>query len=295
MTMRARLPIWLLGAAALLGACGTDRRGAGSSGGDDADNDDDAPAIDAAPGAGDAAAVGTAGCGATGAATGLRDVTTTVAGVERHYLLFVPDGYVASTPTRLIFVFHGLGGDGALIRSYFGFEDEADGQALFVYPDGLLVEGGTGWSASDLPFFDAILGEVSAAYCIDPARVFATGHSYGGYMSNLVGCQRGDVVRGIAPVSGGLLTNACDDPVAAWIAHGDADTTVSQAQGIAARDRWIGLNDCATASTPTEPAPCVAYDGCADGYPVTWCSFAGGHYPLPSYTGQAIWDFFADL
>lgn len=278
MTTRA----WLLATAALLAGCG--------------ETADDPPAAhDAAVGAIDATTAGTSGCEQAGVATGLQDVTTTVGGVSRHYLVFVPSSYDASTPTRLIFVFHGLGGDGALIRNYFGFEAEADGQALFVYPDGLQVQGGTGWAASDLPFVDTMVAELSDAYCVDLARVFATGHSYGGYMSNLVACQRGDLVRAIAPVSGGLLTNACTEPVAAWIAHGDADATVDDSQGIAARDRWVTLNGCATTTSATDPAPCVTYDGCTEGYPVTWCSFEGGHYPLPDFTQQAIWDFFEAL
>jgi poly(3-hydroxybutyrate) depolymerase len=198
----------------------------------------------------------------------------------------------------LIFVFHGLGGDGDQIRSYFGFEAQAGGQALFVYPDGLVVpaEGETGWDESDLPFFDAMMSEISASHCVDAKRIFAAGHSFGAYMSNLVGCERGDVVRAIAPVSGGLVAaGACKGPVAAWLAHGDMDPIVAQSEGIAARDHWIGANGCASTSKPTTPSPCVAYDGCSANHPVTWCSFPGGHFPLPAFTQQAIWDFFKVL
>jgi hypothetical protein len=45
---------------------------------------------------------------------------------------------------------------------------------------------------------------------------------------------------------------------------------------------------------PTDPSPCVAYQGCDDGYPVTWCEFAGGHSP-PSFASAAIWDFFSQF
>jgi polyhydroxybutyrate depolymerase len=236
--------------------------------------------------------IGTSGCGTSGVATGLVARTTTVQAASRHYRVFVPDTYDANQPTRLVFVFHGLGGDGWVIRSYFGFEAEAAGGALFVYPDGLAVDGGTAWAPSDLAFFDVMLAELSQAYCIDTTRVFAAGHSYGAYMTNLVGCERGDRVRAIAPVSGGIVPGACKGPVAAWIAHGNADTTVSESEGIAARDHWRALAGCAATASATEPSPCVAYDGCGE-HPVTWCSFAGGHYPLPDFTKQAIWDFFA--
>jgi poly(3-hydroxybutyrate) depolymerase len=237
---------------------------------------------------------GSARCGQPAGATGLVTKMIDVGGVSRRYRVFVPTTYDPAVATRLVFVFHGLGGDGNLIRSYFGFEANAAGQALFVYPDGLPIAGGqTGWAASDLPFFDAMVTELSATYCVDAQRIFATGHSFGGYMSNLVGCSRGAVVRAIAPVSGGLLGGTCDRPVAAWLAHGTNDTTVNVSQGSAARDRWRTANGCAAGSQPVEPSPCVTYDGCGAGYPVVWCAFAGGHFPLPAFIKPAIWSFFA--
>jgi poly(3-hydroxybutyrate) depolymerase len=194
----------------------------------------------------------------------------------------------------VVFLFHGLGGDGAQIRSYLGLEAEAAGQALMVYPDGRVIPsaGRTAWEVADLAFFDAMVSEVSAAYCVDPSRIFAAGHSYGAYMTNVVGCQRGDVVRAIAAVSGGALGGTCRRPLPVWLAHGDADQVVPQSEGIAARDQWRATNGCSSNSVPTTPAPCVSYVGCAADAPVTWCSFSGNHYPLPAYTRPAIWDFF---
>jgi len=248
---------------------------------------------------------GTAGCGLAGAKTGLQDKTTTVGGEKRRYQTVAPAGYDASKPTRLVFVFHGLGGTGDEIRAYFGFEAEAGasgasggmgGQAIFVYPDGVeRFQGSTAWSQVDLAFFDTTLTETSAAYCVDTKRVFAAGHSFGAYMSNLVGCERGDVVRAIAPVSGGIVAGACKGPVATWLAHGDNDSIVAQSEGLGARDHWLSANGCAATSKPTTPSPCVAYDGCSANHPVTWCSFAGGHYPLPKFIKQGIWDFFAAM
>ncbi|MCE9572942.1 MAG: Ricin and poly(3-hydroxybutyrate) depolymerase fusion [Deltaproteobacteria bacterium] len=290
----------LLVALALVVGCGgsspSSDTDAAAQDGDAAPGDGAVGAVDASPGAPDAGATQTAGCGMSGGAPGLQTKTLTVANVARTYRVFVPTGYDSSTPTRLVFVFHGLGGDGNQIRAYFGFEAQAGGQALFVYPDGLVVQGGqTGWAASDLAFFDAMVTEISAHYCVDPQRIFAAGHSFGGYMSNLVGCSRGTVVRAIAPVSGGLAGGACDHPVAAWIAHGDNDQTVNQSEGIAARDRWRMENGCATTSTATDPTPCVTYDGCSAGHPVTWCSFSGGHYPLPAFIKPGIWNFLAQF
>ncbi len=285
-------------------ACGGSGAAVASSGADAATNaepTDPLVGTDGGAPVGDASApappVASAGCGKAPGATGLAQATITVLGAARHYQLFVPSAYDASRPTRLVFVFHGLGGDGDQIRAYFGFETEANGQALFVYPDGLAqaAQGGrTGWAESDLAFFDALLAEISSRYCVDAKRVFAAGHSFGGYMSNLVGCERGDVVSAIAPVSGGLVAGgACKGAVAAWVAHGDRDATVPQSEGIAARNHWVTANGCASTTKATDPSPCVAYDGCTAGHPVTWCSFSGGHFPLPSFTQQAIWNFFS--
>jgi poly(3-hydroxybutyrate) depolymerase len=237
---------------------------------------------------------GTAGCGATGAATGVQSFDTNVGGMSRHYQVVVPESYDASRPTRLVFVFHGLGGNGNQIRAYLNLETIAAGNAIFVYPDGVVSAqtfGRTGWSNSDLALFDAMLAEISAEYCIDAERVFAMGHSFGAYMTDLVGCERGNIVRAVAQISGGTQGGTCQGPVPAWLSHGRSDTTVPVSQGEAARDHWRTVNGCANTTTPTEISDCVTYDGCTA--PLTWCSFDGGHRPpFPAYTNQAIWDFF---
>ena len=241
------------------------------------------------------AAPGTQGCGRPATAPGLQTKSTTVAGAPRTYQLVVPEGYDGNRPLPLVFVFHGLGGDAKQIRFYMNMEPNAAGQALFVYPEGApqASQGGlTAWSAEDVNFFDAMVADVSAALCVDKTRIFAAGHSFGAYMSNLIGCERGDVLRAIAPVSGGMVAGTCKGPVAVWIAHGDKDATVAQSESLSARDRWLKLNACKATSQKTAPGACVAYDDCSAGHPVTWCSFPGGHYPLPDYTEQAIWDFF---
>lgn len=240
---------------------------------------------------------GSAGCGRAGAATGRVSIETEVGGVARHYDLVVPEPYDARRSLPVVFVFHGLGGDGAQIRSYLGLESVAGADALHVYPDGLpaaAAGGRTGWAPEDLAFVDAMRAEIAASYCVDEARLFAIGHSYGAYMTNLVGCERGDVFRGIAPISGGSIGGTCRRAVPAWIAHGTADATVPMREGTAARDAWLAQNACDSTTTPVEPSPCVAY-ACPSEAPVVWCAFEGGHFPLPDFTRGAIWSFFRGL
>ena len=132
--------------------------------------------------------------------------------------------------------------------------------------------------------------------CIDESRIFSTGFSYGGMMSFAVGCARGDVFRAIAPMSGALYSGCenGDAPVAVWGAHGDNDDVVPLADGQAGLQEFLDRNGCGTATTPTEPSPCVTYEGCTAGVPVTWCEFSGGHSP-PSFSAEAIWAFFSQF
>lgn len=264
---------------------GTSEGGKGQGGGSDGGDPKPEPIVP------------TSGCGATKGPTGAQTMTAKVAGGDRAYQLVVPEGYDGKRPLSLTFVFHGLGGNAAQIRSYLNMESFAAGNSLFVYPEGVpqsAAGGRTAWDVSDLAFFDVMVADISKSYCVDSKRIFAAGHSYGGFMTNAVGCGRGEVVRAIAPVSGGLSPTACKTPVAAWIAHGDKDRTVPQTQGIAARDQWLKLNQCSTSTTPVPPDQCVSYDGCSAGHPVVWCSFSGAHFP-PSFTSQGIWDFFASM
>jgi polyhydroxybutyrate depolymerase len=248
---------------------------------------------------------GTPGCGMEVAA-GESTVEIQVDATARTYLLVVPDGYDPSTPMPLVFAWHGRSGTSEIARLYFQVEEAADGQAIFVYPQGLPIEsmgGQTGWdlapSGIDVAFFDAMLAEVSASVCIDVERVFTTGHSFGGYMSNALGCFRSSALRAMGAVAGGPPFGACEaDTIAAWITHGTEDLVVPFSQGEASRDALLDRNGCAATTTAVEPAPCEAYDGCAEGMPVVWCPHdetdLSGHM-WPRFAGAAIWAFFEGL
>jgi poly(3-hydroxybutyrate) depolymerase len=227
--------------------------------------------------------------------------TTTIDGQARSYLLVVPEGACAAGPLPLVFAWHGLGGSGALFRLYSGLEAAIKTQAIIVYPDALRLpafNNRTGWNLApdgpDLRFFDAMLAEVSGELCVDRARVFSTGHSFGGYMSHTLGCTRAAVVKAIAPVAGGLPPAGCEGNKAlpVWMAHAMNDPTVPFATGDAARAHWAAAAACAATTHPVTPDPCVAFDGCTA--PLHWCVHTGGH-AWPSFAAAAIWEFFRAL
>ncbi len=145
------------------------------------------------------------GCGLSGAISSANKlIHMEVDGKDRTYRLTVPQNYDSNNGYPLIFAFHFLGGNSMLSYMSYGFWGVAEDEAIIVYPDGVTGECGgiPQWEPTDLAFFDALYDAITSEYCVDEGRVFATGLSAGAYMTNLVGCERGDVLRAIVPVAG---------------------------------------------------------------------------------------------
>ena len=124
-------------------------------------------------------------------------VHLTSSGVDRTYSLFVPTSYDPAHAYPLVFAFHGDGGSGAGLRDYIGVEEQANGAAIFVYPDAT-DESGRHWTLDasldanpDMRFFLDMIDHVAATYNVDRSRVFATGHSSGGFFVNFLNCTLG--------------------------------------------------------------------------------------------------------
>jgi poly(3-hydroxybutyrate) depolymerase len=224
------------------------------------------------------------------------------------YILDVPSDYDTNQPYRLFFTWHWLGGSATDVVNggYYGLKAKSNGTAVFVSPDGLEGGGtggvsGKGWwntDGEDVRFLEVMLDHFFENLCIDQGRIFSTGFSFGGMMSNTVGCEKSDVFRAIAPMSGSMMggcrsTDAV--PVAFFGAHGDVDDFVSTQSGRDARDVFVARNHCQDQTQPagdSYPDYCVEYQGCDEGYPVFWCEFSGGH-GLWSGAADPLWNFFS--
>jgi polyhydroxybutyrate depolymerase len=185
-----------------------------------------------------------------------------------------------------------------------------------VYPDGLPVHllgrEAAGWQIfttagnRDLAFTATLLDRLEADYCIDEARVFATGFSNGAFFTHLLGCTMADRFAAIAPVSGGLITTPCAPArgVPVLIHHGRHDPLIEVQRGRNARDAWIEKDQCQQPSetpregmriTPKEHAinSCESYRHCRDGAEVEYCEDDGDHR-WPAEATERIWNFFRD-
>ncbi|MBN2038148.1 MAG: hypothetical protein JW768_15510 [Chitinispirillaceae bacterium] len=247
-----------------------------------------------------------AGCGKAGSPTGvMENNSVTIYDTVRTYLLSVPEAYNPNNGYPVIWIFHGTGGTGSQIRRYCHIEDAApENSALFVYPDGLPREGSSGsssWESSpgndrELLLFDSVMARLRNIYCIDEDRVFATGHSAGAFMSNFLGCFRGNAVTAIAPVAGGGFwwRQPCVGHVGVMVIHGTADESVSYESGMRALNFFLASNGCKKTVTPTNRPPCERYEDCYREMSVELCSHNGGH-EWPDWAAAAIWGFFMEF
>ncbi|HEX7669941.1 MAG TPA: prolyl oligopeptidase family serine peptidase, partial [Polyangiaceae bacterium] len=172
---------------------------------------------------------------------------------------------------------------------------------------------------SDVTFTDDMIKKVEGDLCVDTKHMFAAGFSYGGGMTKALGCQRPNVFRAVAAMSGAdFLSGGCDDtttsPIPFWGSHSITDGTNDYSSGITILNRFA-KNDGCTAQTPPQPPQaslthvCTKFEGCKPGYPVEWCAFnGGGHTPAPvdgsgdasgggdrTWTKGEIWKFFTQF
>jgi poly(3-hydroxybutyrate) depolymerase len=146
------------------------------------------------------------GC-AQAPAAGTSTRTITVGGAQRTYLLVVPGGIAAGASLPVIMGLHGGSGTASQAARYMALHSERP--ALYVYPQAPYWPevGGIAWNVDpagvDFPYFDALLADLKARYCVDLTRIFAAGKSNGAFMVNALACYRPGMLRAIAPVAGG--------------------------------------------------------------------------------------------
>ncbi len=163
-------------------------------------------------------------------------------GVTRTYLLHVPPRYEADAGWPLVLALHGGGTQGRSMPGLTGLSRLADRHGfLVIYPDGRGRSWNDGREDPDVPaermkvddvgFLTGLVDEVSRRYRVDPARVYATGISNGGFMAQRLGCEASTRVAAIAPVVATIgveLAGRCRPtrPVSVLMVNGTDDPLV---------------------------------------------------------------------
>lgn len=191
-------------------------------------------------------------------------------GIQRDYILYIPEVYDGSTTVPLVLNFHGYGSNAAQQMFYGDFRDIADTEGfLLVHPEGTTFIGDQFWNVGfpglssnidDVGFTEALIDELATLYAIDLDRVYATGMSNGGFMSFLLACQLSEKIAAVASVTGSMTQDTFDDcnaqhPTPVLQIHGTDDGVVlynGNNLSIPIADvisYWVDHNNCE--STPT--------------------------------------------
>ena len=261
---------------------------------------DDQPVDDAGTDTGSNPILGTAGCGkaSTIAANMYVMRSITVGAGSRDYFIRVPTGYDPANPYPVIYQQHGCSSGANRETNNVPLDSQVGANAIIVRGKAAGQCWDTAMNGPDIPYWDAMVADVEATWCIDAAKRYATGYSSGSFMTHRLGCIRADKLRGIATIAGGQAEANCPAMVGALLIHDANDNTVNISASIAARDSHLTRNGCdkVTAPTATDHPPCVAYAGCAAGKPVVWCQTAGqDHSRQDQLAGPIFWDFLSKL
>ena len=190
--------------------------------------------------------VTTTGCGKVSPVAPGSSVNVTIAAhpaesighTSRSYRIHIPRTYDDSHAAGVVLVFHGYGGNAAGMEAGSGLSTVADQQGfLAVYPQGLPDRqtskpfwaeiGPIDFGVDDVLFVSDILNDVQQTYCVDARRIYATGFSNGGGVTNLLACRLAGRIAAFAPLSANAyaIPSGCHPgrPVPLLNMHGTAD------------------------------------------------------------------------
>jgi hypothetical protein len=210
--------------------------------------------------------------------TGLR--TVTINGTRRQFVLRVPEGYDGSRPQPVLFFLHGCSATGPSAETTHarGFRTALGPHAILLYPS----SDGNCWlrnPAADHAFFDEMMRILREETCMDENRVFLTGISSGGYLTNSLACARGDRIRGIIPVASGPVDwRGCKGPVDTMVVHSPRDSVVPYSRGLQVRDYWRRTNGCSERTGRGIDAICEEHEGCMPGKGLSLCKHMDAFY-----------------
>jgi len=187
-------------------------------------------------------------------------------GINREYVLYIPNSYDGTSAVPLMLNFHGFGGSAS------DYMQEADMRSLaeadtfiLVYPQGSCSDGSSHWNAcpnggdnksdaDDFGFVESMINEISSQYNIDMERIYAAGYSNGGMMAYGLAHYKSDLIAAVASVSGVMLDciGPTSHPMPVVHLHGTSDGVLPYNGGSgwnstqSTLDHWINFNNTTT-------------------------------------------------
>ncbi|KRO85833.1 MAG: hypothetical protein ABR90_02360 [Cryomorphaceae bacterium BACL29 MAG-121220-bin8] len=160
-------------------------------------------------------------------------------GLERQYLIYIPNSYNEQSKLPLMINFHGFGGEVNDHLAYTDMRSLADSENfILIYPQGSELGGYSHWNATlnggdnkstvdDLGFVEALINLHSDI--VNLKRVYTVGYSNGGMMSYALACYKSNLIAAIGSVSGSMLQTDCtpSHSIPLIKLHGTSDSVIS--------------------------------------------------------------------
>ena len=250
---------------------------------------------------------------------------TTITVDGRKIDIKFPNGYKGDKPAPLLVYYHPIGGsssnadgsstvkaalaDGAIVAAPNGGKTPAGG----------MMGGVQAWNVGpcctdedDVTFSKHFIAEIQEKACVDPKRIYASGFSMGGGMSNYAGCFMADIYAAAAPSAFDLAKEIVDDgkckparPFPILNFRGTSDNIVMYDGGLSQvvqgkpitfmgavnnMKEWAKMNGCKDSPKQNTPGNgCQMYEDCEGGVKVGLCTIQGGSHAEGD--GQTGWNF----
>ena len=184
--------------------------------------------------------------------TGQEYLTFNHSGSIREYILYKPANLPDDAP--LVFVLHGYNSEAAVIMEYSQMNALADSNGFAVcYPQGRNDFLGTShWNAhleisnvDDIGFLSELAFFLQREHQLAPSQTFACGMSNGGFMSYTLACEKPEIFKAIASVTGtmsGRTWSSCDpeNPISVMQISGTLDDVVPMDGSMGPFGGWGG-------------------------------------------------------
>lgn len=302
----------LLAVALVAGACGDDDDGDGTP-----DDEVEAAEEESTDDPGNGVEQMTAGCDLEESGEALEgEQTLDLEGEERTYSLQLPDDYDGTTPQPLLLSFHGWSVDKDAHESTTRMGEQGVARGYVVAtPEGLgdPLEWNI-FEEEEVPdnytFINTLVDELGQQLCLDPARIFAAGHSEGSAFTGFLACREPYHFAAVAMVAAFIPpTCPAEDAAPSIVAfHGMADPLVPYEGGdyggpvpipaaLGTFEDYVEHHGCEepTSDEPASDVERLAADECETGGNVALYSIEEGGHEWPDedvVATDVILDFF---
>lgn len=219
--------------------------------------------------------------------SGIMDSNKTTSGAS--YNLRTPSNYRSDVAHPLIVVFAPAGTSANKSERHVHLTKEAtEAGYLIAYADNIRL------SLSAIEKLSSIPQDIKEKWCVDPSRIYYTGHSDGGTITNALTFLPTPEFKptAIAPSAAGidgesLKEYECPSPLSVMVFH-NTDDSHFEGFGKQAADWWANCNQCNTELNKIDNNGCRSYKDCPTSAKTYYCEGPGSHAKWPNKNNSLI-------